>query len=1263
MWRGSRASAWLFASALALAPGCGGAAVPPAADVHLVTSAPAAEVDAIVAAFFGQGGPTVALEARLRDALLRYPDSGALHEVAAYWAVLQSDDHAAWEHFLRAAADTQNPDAAVDILELARGNRTRSELVASVPTLARIADASPDAEVQARARYARAGCLRMLGRRDEARQDLARLGFVQHVQLLGAFDNEDGKGLAEAYPPESKIDLAASAPGSVLPVRWRSIDQVDTMGLFPLQSYVYPNQGAVAYVAFWVRAPRAMTAALRISTQVPSAAWVNHVAVAREDHVQHWGLDNVVADVTLEAGWNEILVKSAIKTGGWDLSVRLTDPAGNVLPDLLTSVVPEPVPTAVAPPPRGASPRPTPRDRRAAFVAARRLVATGLYQAGLGSLEKLLSTEPANPILRFFAADAAEHDHQLERALDLLASGITQKEALPAFLSARAGIYLAKDLLTQAQRDLVRVVTERPGARLARMQLADVLAKLTWQADRVTVLNDVIRRWPDSAYAYVSLGAAREAQGYAGGAEEAYRTAVAIEPSNVGALRALRRLLEARRATGELESVFERLAEVNPTDIPDELARAEHERTMNRPRSAEARRLDVSTRSPDHPMPYLRRGLLAEERGDEPSAIGLFQRAQERDPRDSWLAQRLEHLRPPADDALRPYVVTDEQIERAVGRASVKGDTASHVQTLLDDTATLLNSDGSVRMVVTEVLRALTQRGRDELVHMALPGGGTVRVLKAYAETPDGKRQEASSVERTSIRFRNLEVGSTVVLQYAAYPRRAGALADDYFRDAAFSTLARHIDRMRWVVVASRRKALSVDADPRVKHTVTENPDWIVHEFVRENVPAIPAELSMVPLAELQAHVVVTTVPSWDSFIRWEKAIIDESFPADPAIDALAARLTAGAATPKDRLGKLFAYVAQEIRYQQEYESILAGWQPHRSSVVLERKYGDCKDKATLLIALARSIGIDLQFVVLATHSMGRPDRTVVLPHFNHAIAYVPVQPGFPEPFFLDATVDALDLWNLRDDDQGAAGLVMDPKSGSWSWIEIPYQAPSYQEQRWKVDVDVTSPEEVTARSHLELRGSHASSLRALLRNEDQSRQVYDLLASACFPGGRVISASAPDHESLTHPLVVDEEIDAAASIRQEGEHFRLKFPNDTDGAQTQTKLSERQTPLDLGLPRSSVTEIVVHLGTSVRLREKPASVDVTDPCFHIRRTVTGDASTVTLKDELDQTCPRVSVTDYPRYRAAMDRARSLLDTAVVFDRVAGGAGASGQKK
>ncbi|HEY3820350.1 MAG TPA: transglutaminase domain-containing protein [Polyangiaceae bacterium] len=1236
------------------ATGCASTASLPVAEVPIVASEPSADVDAFVGRFFADGPSSPSFGTELRQALAQHAASGSLHEVAGYWALLRGDDHGAWQHFLLAATDVHHAGADLDLYELSRLDPTRSELDTTERALAKIERASSDVAVRTRAAYLRAAYLRVLGRRDEAAREIGDLGFVRSVEVLGAFDNEDGKGFAEAYPPESSVDLAVAVPGAVLPVKWRRVDALPFAATIPLGDTVHPSQQAVAYAALWVTVPTSTAAVLRLSTDTPVAAWVDHAPVVREDRIRHFGLDNVTAPIALHGGANQILVKSGVKTGAWNLGIRITDGAGGPVPGAAVSLVPsrDPgAPTRAAAPPPAAAP---PKDPRGAFASARWLVARGLCQPGLSALERLLTASGQSVLLRYFAADAAVQDHQTERALDLLTAAIRPADALPGFLRARAQIYVQKELWNQAQGDLTRAVASQPAARIARTDLADVLGRRGWEADRVRTLQEVIATWPDAEAAYVSLGAAREAQGHRALARRAYEQAIELEPGAAHPLRALRNLAERRDDAAAAERAFDALQAINPLDVNDQLARADFERGAGRLAEADALLRALSAQSPDHPTPDLRRAQIADELGRGAQAIALYQAAQDRDPRDAWLAERLQHLRPDSEDVLRRYTPTDEDIEAAVKRPSTKGDAASHVEVLLYDQATLLNADGSSRTTHTEVMRALSQKGRDELVRLALPTDGQVRVLAAFAQTPDGQRQEASSVDKTSVRFRNLEVGSTVVLRYAQYPRRGGALGDDFFSDWSFSLAGGRIDRIRWVIVAPKGKELHLDVDPRVKHVTSElasaqGAASIVHELTRENVPALPSEPSMIPFADLQAHVVVTTLPSWDSFIRWERAILDESFPSDPSLDALAIRLTQGATTPRDKLGKLFAFVAQEIRYQQEYESILAGWQPHRSSVVLERKYGDCKDKATLLIALARAVGVDLEFAVLATHRLGHPDRKVVFPKFNHAIVYVPAQPGIDEAFFTDPTVDALDLWNLREDDQGSAALVLNPTTGKWTWLDIPFQAPSYKQQRWKAEVDIESPEQVRAHSHLELRGGHASRLRTALRSEDQSRQVYDYLASQLFPGAKLVSASAPDHESFLHPLRIDQEIDASASIRQEGAHYRLKLPNDTDSAPT--KLVERQTPLDLGPPTSDESEVVLHLGQGLKLVEMPAPVDVVDPCFHVTRKVSADHATVTVKEAFEETCTTVSVEDYPRYRAAMEHARSMLDTALVFDK------------
>jgi len=78
-------------------------------------------------------------------------------------------------------------------------------------------------------------------------------------------------------------------------------------------------------------------------------------------------------------------------------------------------------------------------------------------------------------------------------------------------------------------------------------------------------------------------------------------------------------------------------------------------------------------------------------------------------------------------------------------------------------------------------------------------------------------------------------------------------------------------------------------------------------------------------------------VPEWDEYVRWERALLADAFQNSPQLEELAARLTAGASSPRERLDRLFRYVTKEIRYQQDYETTVAGVRPHACPVVIER--------------------------------------------------------------------------------------------------------------------------------------------------------------------------------------------------------------------------------------------------------------------------------------------------------------------------------------
>lgn len=135
---------------------------------------------------------------------------------------------------------------------------------------------------------------------------------------------------------------------------------------------------------------------------------------------------------------------------------------------------------------------------------------------------------------------------------------------------------------------------------------------------------------------------------------------------------------------------------------------------------------------------------------------------------------------------------------------------------------------------------------------------------------------------------------------------------------------------------------------------------------------------------------------------------------------------------PAERMAKIRAIVKvlhHEVRYT-GVEFGAAQLTPQRPSEVLQRHYGDCKDKATLLVSMLRAVGIQAELALLSTG----PGREVdpALPginRFDHAIVYVPADGAGKEPLWIDATAEYYAVGSLPYADQGRNALLVSPQT------------------------------------------------------------------------------------------------------------------------------------------------------------------------------------------------------------------------------------------
>jgi tetratricopeptide (TPR) repeat protein len=1219
------------------------------------------QVDALLARFYDDPSNLPGLRQQLAGVLALYPASSRAHEVAGYLATLDADSAAATDHWIAAASDLDSPLTALYLWELEQNAHTATEQSRMQRLLEALVRQHPSAAVRARARVALAGLLRRRYQLEEARKTSAELGYVSVWNLIGAFDNDQGKGFLTSYPPEIKLALSDEYPGKVMPVRWRAVRADDT-GKVPLDDLVYPRDHALAYLASFVETPHEGPAELRLSVGDAVSVWVNDAAVAAEEKIEWGASDNLVIPIQLNRGWNKVLIKTCVHGGNWSVAARLTDLDGNSLPPYRVRTDPQPYTPAVATkapariPFLPAALAQISSVARREFLSSRWAAAAGRYREVLPPLERMLAARAESPLVRYYASLAYTQNDELGKAIDVLNTAVEHSPELAAFLLERGRYYKHKKLWSQALPDLRKLLQPnsppelRQQRRDVSLELGDVYRRRGFNIDQCQELEALLRAVPDLAVARLRHAECLDDLGYTERAEQEIGAGLALEPGQGWLLNRSVSLFARRLDFAQALAQNTRLRAEDPFSVMWLAQQADLQRRSGDQAGATRSLSELRAQDPDWPVPYERLADLAYEGGQPQQALPLYELALARNPRSAALGERVEFLKPKELGLIEQLAADDAQIDAAIQSApQLEVLPGSYAVVLLDHQATEIGADGSAKNIVTRVARAENEQGVDQLTHARLPGGN-VKVLRAYAISPRGERQEATSVQETSVRFRKLETGAITVLQYVHYQPPGVFLPNHYAETWFLQDTNDQLENSTWAVVHAKDRELRVSKQGAVDEAQRSEGDRIIRTFSARHVAPLVNEAFMPPPADLLAQVSVTTLTTWDEYVRWERALLSDAFRVSPELEALAARLTKDAATPRDKLDQLYQFVTRQIRYQQEYETTIAGVRPHPGPLTLERGYGDCKDKAVLLIRLAKLVGLNLDFALLRTTDAGKVRRDIPNQQFNHAIVYVPEQAGLGSAFFLDPTTDGLDIGNLRADDQGALSLVIDPDGTDYHFIEIPHQDAELDFDRHHLTIQIKSPTEASAVDDITMRGSNAAALRRLLRNRGVADKMLQNVASALFTGAALKDSRAKHGDDLWNPLELALTLDVSAAIQAQGDHWRLPLPVFFPDLRA-SALVTRRTPVHFG-PFTTVTyQTEAELPEGYRIVQAPAPFAIEHGCFRASRTAHVDGRRVELQVDFVRTCSDIGVNGYGEFRgAALEVLRELREE-VVFAR------------
>jgi hypothetical protein len=161
---------------------------------------------------------------------------------------------------------------------------------------------------------------------------------------------------------------------------------------------------------------------------------------------------------------------------------------------------------------------------------------------------------------------------------------------------------------------------------------------------------------------------------------------------------------------------------------------------------------------------------------------------------------------------------------------------------------------------------------------------------------------------------------------------------------------------------------------------------------------------------------------TWRGIGEWYEGLAHDREAPTPEIIAKAQELVAGKTDFYEKAEAIGDFVQQKIRYF-VIEMGIGGYQPHPAGEIFKGRYGDCKDKATLLAAMLSSVGLHSDIVLVDTRrGFVNPDAPSIMG--DHAIAAIEIPAGYDSP----------KLHSVVKADSGKRYLIFDP-----TWEKTPF--------------------------------------------------------------------------------------------------------------------------------------------------------------------------------------------------------------------------------
>ena len=399
-----------------------------------------------------------------------------------------------------------------------------------------------------------------------------------------------------------------------------------------------------------------------------------------------------------------------------------------------------------------------------------------------------------------------------------------------------------------------------------------------------------------------------------------------------------------------------------------------------------------------------------------------------------------------------PFSVPARELQQAA--AAIKRERATDVVVMLDERSYTFDEQHRVTMVSRMIYRVDSPAGVQNWAASTAswqPWYQAKPVIRARVVTSDGREhlldqnllRDAASRRADNQIYDDthitegplpaIEVGAVIEEEITLRDEKPFFPAGVVYREY----IGRPVPVLRTRVIIDAPEALPL------KHMARLLPNAEARETRGNGRVRWVLEHGVIDAQEAMASNLPADKPSWPSVefstaASWESVAANYRELTEPRIrEGDAKPLLAGLRTPsqsaanksasREYIAKLVERLHREVRYT-GVEFGEARLIPEFPAETLRRKFGDCKDKSTLLVAALRASGIEAYLALLSAG-----DGQDVMPElpglgmFDHAIVFVPATSPHDQDLWIDATTEYARVGTLPSADADRLALIIRP--------------------------------------------------------------------------------------------------------------------------------------------------------------------------------------------------------------------------------------------